>query len=271
MAESFNIAVAGGHHLPATMSIGRCENGSWVGACRVQAGAKTIRIRATVSEQEIKRKVLPLLTQMFKAWQARSGGQAHVGLFGFIKKAWKKVRRVVRKIAKAKILRRIGSTLRRVIKNPIIAKLAGFAKYIPVYGTAIHAGYKTLRKAMSIAEGIAKRVPRSLRAVSKLKRLLRSPRANAHQRMRAAQALRAIRITYTKRFGYGRRGRRGRVQYRRPARGRRYRGYVRGNVSHVGAMEGAKWLWDELKPHRGVKDVPSIARSMYVDGLRAMG
>lgn len=264
MPEAFNIQVKD-TTIPCRLA--RASNGNWVAACRIPTKSGPIRIRVAASEKLIKQTIMPMIVRMFKAWKDATG-QAYVGLFGFIKKAFRKIKRVVRKVAKAKLIRRLGRTIKKVVNNPVVAKLAGFAKYVPVYGTAIHAGYKAVRKAVNVADGIAKRSRRALRTVSKLKRMMRHPRANARQRHKAMRALRLVRMAYAKRYGYGRRRSTRRVGYV-CSPGRRCRGYMAGNVTHTGAMEGAKWLWDELKLHRGVQE-GTFTRTSYVDGLKAL-
>lgn len=272
MAESSmnGLTVLRGNKFGFPCTYVRFPSGQWVASCSLPKpdGGK-LRIMATADEKEI-------LTTLFKLIRAkakqRGMSDAQVaGLFSKIKKGFKKIGKGIKKGVKG-----IGKIAHKIVDNKLVRGLGKIAKVIPIYGPMINKGLKAARGVTSIVKNLGggggkKGKQKAKKQVVQLKKLAKKGDK------RAARALFAIRRQY--RDFTGIRPVRGRLRggygtYRDPRTWQRRfrRGYGRAysqGISSVGAWDGAKWLWDELRPHSGISQ-STLTRQGYRYGLAEM-
>ena len=125
----------------STGQVKRLPGGTWVAwACLPREGQKPLYLVATTEEKVIRAAIMG---------RYRAAG-VNVGAWGFLKK----IKNIAKKIARAKVFQKIGSAIKKVANNPIIAKAVGLAQFIPGVGqvataalTATKAASKLLAKA----------------------------------------------------------------------------------------------------------------------------
>ena len=180
------------------------------------AGAPTVfTVRANLRELE------KLYAGILQA-RARTAG---VGFLGFIKKAFKSVKKAVRSVAKSKVLRSIYKGVRKVMKSPItnIALTAASVAFPPI-GIPAQAAFVASNKMLDAVEAGGRAASRAKGQIRKLSRIART-RTRAGKKAR--KITRVLTMTNSWRKGLAvasaRAGGRGRARHRDPAK---IRGYI---------------------------------------------
>jgi hypothetical protein len=140
--------------------------GPWlVGVAVVQGPGEPTILRARVNMAE--------LEKLYRAMIARkvAAGGVAVG-FGFLKKAFKSIKKAVRKVAKSKVIKGIAKGLKKVVKSPITKwAIAATAVAFPAVGLPAQAALMASNK---ILDGVERGSKAARAAVRKLKRLAKT-------------------------------------------------------------------------------------------------
>ena len=156
--------------------------GPWlIGVAVVQGPGAPVVIRARANIANLEK----LYRRILLTRQAAGG--AAVGFWGSIKKAFKKIKRAVVKVAKGKIVKSIAKAARGVMKSPITKyALAATAVAFPAVGIPAMAALAASNK---ILDGVERGSKAARAAVKKLTRLARGRTPRARKARKALKIL----------------------------------------------------------------------------------
>lgn len=98
------------------------------------------------------------------------------------------VRRITRKLARAKIIRRVLTGARRVLRSPAMAKAVGLASFIPVIGQGIAVSYTAARAADSLLQRARRGDQTALQSIDQVRQQAASGVPSAQEALRALDA-----------------------------------------------------------------------------------
>jgi len=148
-----------------------------VGAAMLDTMVGRMPVYAVVSLRPIGRQAARALMRR-EAERAGVDGRDQVGFLGFAKKAWSKVWKRAKTIARAvgvtKVVRALKKGARKTLnlagkiaRSPAFGALMGAASFIPGVGPIALAGYAGVRAAMALADGARRGDPKALETVGR--------------------------------------------------------------------------------------------------------
>ena len=206
------------------------RRGPWlVAVAHIQGPGKPIVVTARANLQQMERFAKAKLLQLYSAIRQRVAvgaidQDAAVGFFGFVKKAFKAVKNVVKKVANSKVFRAIKGAVKSVIKSKYVGyALSAVAVVFPAVGVPAAAAFYSAQKILAAAEKGGAAAKKAVKMVGGLRKLAKQPGKTG---IKARKALKVLKISKDWRAGV----RRARPRPRRPAVSmspRRVRGAVR--------------------------------------------
>jgi hypothetical protein len=202
-----------------------------------------VHVTAKVNYDQLEKLVLAKLKRAYLAIKQRVavGGMtedAAVGFFGFIKKAYNSVKRVVNKIAKSSVVRGIKNAVKSVIKSKYVGyALSAVAVIYPPVGVPAAAAFYSAQKVLSMAEKGGAAAKKAVKLVGGLRKLAKKPGKDG---VKARRALKVLKISKNWRAGVRRTQSRRRSPVRRTRRVQRVRGLVRLPSGKVAKMQGTQ-------------------------------
>lgn len=231
--------------------VAECSDGSIAGCIDVPTPSGVIRLAAKVP-----REVILAGLQRAQPWLAANAAAAGVEIVGR------------RRLFKGKLIGKLGRLGKKILESKVVRGAMKVARFVPGYGQAINAAYKTARKASNVAaqlgrgRGSSRQAVRQLRQIAE-RRLLPNGAAASGEQVRVSQdALARIRQAYLNRYGS------------RIARALQNGGAVSGSEQYIITGAAELGLLDRFKAwafRRGMPELPSGgARGLYREGLRAL-
>ena len=206
------------------------REGPWlVAVADVSGGGKPIRLTARANLEKMERYVKARLLKLWNAIKQKVAvgaleESAAVGFFGFIKKAFKAVKNVVKKVANSNVVKAIRGAVKSVIKSKYVGyALSAAAVVFPPVGVPAAAAFYSAQKILKAAEAGGAAATKAVKMVGDLRKLSRKPGQTG---AKARKALKVLQISKNWRDGI----KRARPRPRRPlvsTRPRRVRGSVR--------------------------------------------
>lgn len=98
------------------------------------------------------------------------------------------VRRISRKLARAKVIRRVLTGARKALRSPAMARAVGLASFIPVIGQGIAASYTAARAADSLLSRARRGDQTALQSIDQVRREAAQGSPQAQEALRALDA-----------------------------------------------------------------------------------
>jgi len=235
--------------LPPDMRISRLPNGKWIGYVRfTRADGSPLTIVATSDERAIRREVA----------QQLMGQGVNVGAWS----GFKKLKSMARKIARARVIKKMAGAIQDVAKSPLLAKAVGLAAFVPGV-SSVTGAVTAARSALHMIEQ-AKRghVP----SLNSIRTVMQRAASGDPQMARAAQILQTVA-----------RGRgtvlraQATLQNALPRLALPAQCVPCAPSASSGAWEGSRYLARQLRPYRPLRAQREFTlRDAYYQGLGAI-
>ena len=207
------------------------RRGPWlVAVAHIQGAGKPLVVTARANLEQMEQFAKAKLLQMWNALKQRVAvgaiaQDAAVGFFGFVKKAFRAVKSVVKKVANSKVFRAIKGAVKSVIKSKYVGyALSAVAVVFPAVGVPAAAAFYSAQKILAAAEKGGAAAKKAVKMVGGLRKLAKKPGKTG---IKARKALRVLKISKDWRAGVKRARPRPRRRPRVSMRPRRVRGTVR--------------------------------------------
>jgi hypothetical protein len=225
-------------------------DGKWlVGEADISGGkGEPVRVTARADFDQIERWVKALLAGAWARIEQQAavgavGREVAVGFFGFIKKAFKAVKSVVKKVANSSVVKSIRGAVKSVLKSKLVGyALTASAVVFPAVGIPAAAAFHSAQKVIAAAEKGGAALKKAQKLVGGLQAMAKKPGTTG---VKARKALRVLNVSAKFRKNLKRSQVRGRSRNaRRVAAPRRVRGSVRmptgGRAHMLGSQKGRR-------------------------------
>jgi hypothetical protein len=224
-------------------------DGKWlVGEADISGGkGAPVRVTARADFDQIERWVKALLASAWARIEQQAavgavGREVAVGFFGFIKKAFKAVKNVVKKVANSSVVKSIRGAVKSVLKSKLVGyALTASAVVFPAVGIPAAAAFHSAQKVIAAAERGGAALKKAQKLVGGLQAMAKKPGRTG---VKARKALRVLNVSAKFRKNLKRSQVRGRSRTaRRVAAPRRVRGTVRmptGRAHMLGTQKGRR-------------------------------